>query len=149
MVWSLDASAHQLSAPDFALTTVFVITASLSDTGGGVVTHDDGFNLYNGVGAPGSLVGLTLVGLDSGLPVSPTDTNYTGLGGGPFTLIYVSANGTPEQLRVVWDGRGGANPIPLPAALPLLLSGLAGMGVVGWRKSRKSSAKGAALLAAA
>jgi hypothetical protein len=33
------------------------------------------------------------------------------------------------------------SPVPIPAALPLFLSGLVGMGFLGWRKKRRSSQK--------
>ena len=37
-------------------------------------------------------------------------------------------------------GRGGQNPAPLPAALPLFATGLGAMGLLGWRRKRKNAA---------
>ena len=31
------------------------------------------------------------------------------------------------------------SPVPLPAALPLVISGLGGMGLLGWRRKRKTA----------
>jgi hypothetical protein len=35
----------------------------------------------------------------------------------------------------------GVSPIPLPAALPLFAGGIGGLGLLGWRRKRKSHAR--------
>lgn len=44
------------------------------------------------------------------------------------------------EAEVITDPGPDPNPIPLPVAFPLLASGLAGMGLLGWRKKRKKAA---------
>jgi hypothetical protein len=56
---------------------------------------------------------------------------------GGFTLEDI-ANGTARSTALV--GSGALNPIPLPAALPLLATGLGALGLLGWRRKRTAKA---------
>ena len=79
-----------------------------------VVTHDDGFAIYDGD---------DLVGGKKG-PTSKQVTEVLGFDGGMFSLLYVATNGDPSVLNI------NATPVPLPAGLPLLLAGLGGLAVL-------------------
>ena len=60
-------------------------------------------------------------------------TNFASVYGHGFEAeVHVGSNG-------VQDG-GFANPTPLPAALPLFVSGIGGLGLLGWRRKRKAQA---------
>jgi hypothetical protein len=55
-----------------------------------------------------------------------------------------ASSGNPSALSELafFDSGSPPNPItdvPIPAALPLFVSGLAGMGLIGWRKRRKAT----------
>jgi hypothetical protein len=58
-------------------------------------------------------------------PVNPSNPN-----GNLFGLSHIAFFNGPAQ---------GPNPIPLPAAAWLLLSGMGGLGVMGWRKRRAAA----------
>jgi hypothetical protein len=49
-------------------------------------------------------------------------------------LINIQRRSLPAAPENVAQYVNGPAPIPLPAALPLLLAGLAGLGVIGWRR---------------
>jgi uncharacterized protein (TIGR03118 family) len=55
-------------------------------------------------------------------------------GGDPNTLFF--ADGINGEA----DGLIGAIQTPIPAALPLFATGLAGLGLIGWRRKRKAQA---------
>lgn len=57
---------------------------------------------------------------------------------GTYTINLLANNGV-NFLSTSIDVIVGPSPVPLPAALPLLGSGLAAMGFFGWRRRRKST----------
>ena len=79
-----------------------------------IVTHDDGFAIYDGD---------DLVGGKKG-PTSKQVTEILGFDGGMFNLLYVATNGDPSILNI------NATPVPLPAGLPLLLAGMGGLALL-------------------
>ena len=120
-----------ISTSNFGLTTIFVFTGSTASVLGGVITHDDGMSLYDGVGYSNTVASAPY-------PVVATPTVYSGLTG-PWQLIYAEANGLPAVLN--FDIRTEEAPpptTPLPAALPLFATGIGGLGLLSWRKKRKA-----------
>ncbi len=78
--------------------------------------------------------------LDSSLPTVDIASNYSGLNG-IFQLIYVEANGLPAVLDMEVDLAAiTTSATPIPGALPLFVSGLAGLGMLMRRRKRKEQA---------
>jgi hypothetical protein len=67
--------------------------------------------------------------------MSESPSGDTDVGSATFFLI---TSGGVTSTSV--DLSGTASPIPLPAALPLFATGLGALGLLGWRKKRKSRA---------
>lgn len=125
-VAGLDASVGnlQLSKDNInngtATTTFFLFALkSLLPAADFVVTHDDGFAIFDGDTRVGGLDGPTAV----------KTTNVFGFDGGEFSLLYVATNGDPSILHV------DATVVPVPATLPLLLAGLGGIALMRRRKA--------------
>jgi hypothetical protein len=127
VVVGLDAAfgALQLSKGDVFAdpatgTTTFFAFSPMFEVGPSTFTiqHDDGIAVEeNGVrigGFPG--------------PNTERTTVVSGFSGGDLRLIYVATNADPSILKV------DVAPIPLPAALPMLVAGLAGLGVLRLRR---------------
>lgn len=115
----------QLSAPTFARTTFFDIRSFFSTGFDSVVRHDDGMTFFQNDGS---------VLKASSAPTTAKNTTVNGFNGGDFRLIYVATNGDPSVLKVTGDDLPVGGQVPLPAGLPLLLSGLVGMGLIARRR---------------
>jgi hypothetical protein len=105
-----------------AITTFFLFSLVAGTTAGDFeITHDDGVAVFDDTVLLGGNVG----------PTGETFTLVEGYDGGTLEFLYVATNGNPSIFEVE------ANPIPLPAALPMLLAGL---GLAGWVGRRRKGA---------
>ena len=97
---------------------------------------------YDGPGGSGNLIG-TFIGSDLGC-YSLTDANNCN--GNRYDLVTFGVNSGVIGSVVLSDTTGsaafefGTVATPLPAALPLFATGLAGLGLLGWRRKRKAAA---------
>jgi hypothetical protein len=69
-----------------------------------------------------------------------TDAAAGGTGWAPEGVNLFSEGGNQNLGDWTPLGGGGSNPTPLPAALPLFASGLGALGLLGWRRKRKTQA---------
>jgi hypothetical protein len=80
---------------------------------------------------------LGAIGPTSGAPIiSPGDTFATGSG----TFDLTSMGDTTFCAASTGGSCSPVSAVPLPAALPLFATGLAGLGLLGWRRKRKAQA---------
>lgn len=124
-VSGLDIGGLQLSKSsidDGTATTTFFLFERLANIGSGdfTVTHDDGIAVFNDGAFLGGLKG----------PNTKKVTQVDGFNRGAFSILYVATNNNPSILNV----DANVAPVPLPAALPLLAAGLAGLGLMRLRR---------------
>jgi hypothetical protein len=119
-------------------------------TAGGTYTLS--FELQNLGGTPNDfdamLDGRSVAANFNNSPTAPIGWTY-------FSYTFV-ATGSFEQLSFYFEqqpswwlltdvsilpGTSGAEPTPLPAALPLFATGLSALGLIGWRRRRKNRAR--------
>ena len=133
-----DISNGQLSS----LNSVTIAPTGLTFTDLTFETHFTG-------GAPTGQ-GVTIIGSDgttTSLPVGNGNNPFTFTDTTPLTSITLLTTPAGRSSAISELGFSGLAPIvpptpeiPLPASFPLFASGLAGMGLLGWRKKRKSTA---------
>ena len=135
------ASGNGSSVDNYAMTsfdgpfgTNFSFISSPSSTSG-----DDFFIWGNSGGT--EQVGVN-VGYISGSLINSTMT-FLGLTIAGAGLLSGTYNYAIPSDKITLN-IGGRAVVPLPAALPLLASGIAGMGLMGWRRKRKAAASAAA-----
>ena len=95
------------------------------------VTHDDGVALF---GASGVIKPDNETTNAAAIPQAVDGATLYTLLAGNYTLYYVSSNDLPEVLQTTLTPT-----IPLPATLPLFATGLAGLGLLGWRRKRAAA----------
>ena len=95
------------------------------------VTHDDGVALF---GASGVIKPDNETTNAAAIPQAVDGATLYTLLAGNYTLYYVSSNDLPEVLQTTLTPT-----IPLPATLPLFATGLAGLGLLGWRRKKKAA----------
>lgn len=128
-VYSVSAAtgALQLSSPDIdagtSTTTFFDIVGTFTDGFTLLVDHDDGMTAFDDGVQIASHAGPTTV----------ITTPVNGFDGGEFRMIYAASNGDPSVLMV--DAQSTViDTVPLPAGLPLLLTGFAGLALLRRRR---------------
>jgi hypothetical protein len=113
----------------------FVFTETVAETFS--ADHDGGISLF----VAGTETNACTIASCAGdlLPTSAaqpmTGTNSVSIGPGTYDLWYTAANGLPAALDAT-----STPATPLPAALPLFGTGLGALGLLGWRRKRKSRA---------
>jgi len=120
---SVAGLTQTLSKANDKWTTLMDWTFSLNSTANLAIMHDDGFSIANAsntttiTGAPG--------------PTGSVSADVT-LGPGSYNLWYVEANGLPAQLNFGL----ASTPVPEPATMALVATGLLGLGMIRRRKTR-------------
>jgi hypothetical protein len=124
--------------------------------------YDDTTTLTATDGQPFSMLSIDLALMYLGSRPSDEPTTFTGAiaGGGTVTqtfdvtnssfLTFTLAADFTNLTSVSWTATGGSTPqfsnidvvasTPLPAALPLFVTGLGAMGLFGWRRKRRAQA---------
>jgi hypothetical protein len=83
-------------------------------------------------------IGGTGVSITGTLPYTLESFIFTGTGS---DVLSIAAYNNPAEYFVDDVSiSGGTSVVPLPAALPLFATGLAGLGLLGWRRKRKAQA---------
>ena len=119
------------ASDDDATGTTFSLLPGGSDSFGfgpvgflGTFSSSSPASLLPYTGGPLDTVDITMVG-GVGIFVSP-----------PGIVDVLVDYGFDGDATLTYEFTPGAVVVPLPAALPLLLSGLAGLGLMGWRKRK-------------
>ena len=103
------------------------------DTFDGVIVTDT--TVPNGPGNPADNITQLVLTLDPSLVAAdPLILELV------FSASSTGGKNTAEHLLALFDQAGGATPVPLPGALPLFAGGLGLMGLMGWRRKRKTGA---------
>lgn len=127
---------NPLSLGGFAQATVFRFTFTETAAETFSAIHDDGVSLFV---AGTETTNCTIASCPGDLlPTSaaqPTTarSDSASIGPGTYDLWFAETTGLPSVLEV-----SSTPATPLPAALPLLATGLGALGLLGWRRKRKA-----------
>jgi len=129
-----------------------VTSASEVITGGNATSSTITFNSPQNVSSLGTF-NFTDVLSSAGSPGNPTASSITFTITGSNLALLANSLGNTSSAHICDVSSGTAcsttfftlpgnqpNPVPLPGALPLFATGLAGLGLLRWKKKRKASA---------
>ena len=121
--------------------TAFNITTTAGTTLGGANYNWTAINTFssNGIYSPNSFIltnfdTSTYINLEFVNPLTGPGIDELILSGGSYECAICN------PVRGIVSGEAIAATTPLPAALPLLASGLGALGLLGWRRKRKAQA---------
>jgi len=124
--------------------TVSGATGTLSSQTGTYIAKYSGTDLgCSGKSGSGQTDCIDWTGASSNLPSGFITDAVHMSNGDTLNVTFINAQDwaiTPTIKFDLISGGGGANPTPIPAALPLFATGLGAFGLLGWRRKRKAKA---------
>ena len=135
-----------INTVDYGITTTpgtYPISGTVSVTNGSTTTNAFGNNVgidSFSIPATSLAAGTYYLVLAHAIAIGPEPTVYWDQNSGPSTATdFLIGGAIPSEFFSIL-GTNTVSSVPLPATLPLFATGLAGLGLLGWRRKRKAIA---------